>query len=76
MMSDSLAAAARTVDLPDDAVPTDAVVIVGYLDTDGLGCWAMSTLGDASYSTAIGLLSMAGHELTHRANPTPCESDP
>jgi hypothetical protein len=69
---DTLAAAAQ---VPADCIPTDAVLIVSFLDPDGDPCYRVMTGGDCQVSNTIGLLHMAAHSLAHDANPTPCEQD-
>lgn len=74
-MTELLRSLAGHAELEDGQMPTEAVLIVGFLQSDGEGAYSLLTAGDCTISTTIGLLSMASHDLMHKANPTPCEED-
>lgn len=61
---------AELVDLPEGAIVTDVVVVVGYMekpedDDDNGARWGAYYDSDAPSSTTIGLLSQAQHYLMH-----------
>ncbi len=74
-LGDTLRSAAVLAGVPDGAVPTVGVTVVSFLDSEGGGRFAIGIHGEADYSTLIGLLQMAAHDLAHGANPTPCEEE-
>lgn len=74
-MSDSLNRIIANIPMPPGAVPTEAVVVVGYLDSDGDPSYHVRTGGECPMSTILGLLEMGKHQLLHSANPTPCERE-
>lgn len=50
--------------LPDDAVPTEAVVVLSYIDADGDPAVGHATIGNPLLVTALGLLAWAQIQLT------------
>lgn len=73
MGGDPLTQLAQMANLPSDFMPTDAVVVVGYIDPQGENGFKPGAVGHTPSSSPIGLLFMAAHALSHQANPTPCE---
>ncbi|MBK7048277.1 MAG: hypothetical protein IPH48_17620 [bacterium] len=50
--------------LPADAIPTEAVVVLSYIDEDGDHGMGHATIGDPLLITALGLLAWAQIQLT------------
>lgn len=50
---------AHIVELPEDAIPSCAFEVVGYLDSDGEMAYVGRIQGDVPLSTMIGLIEMA-----------------
>ena len=63
-MMSPLEAIAVLAGLPDDAIPTEAVVVLSYIDRDGDSAMGHATIGDPLLITALGLLAWAQIQLT------------
>lgn len=65
---------AALVDLPSEAIPTEAVLVLGFIDPNGDPAFRIATGGDdaGTISTLIGLLTLAQHHLMTDANPPAC----
>ena len=65
MPDDTIDGIARIVGIPDGAVPTTAVAVIGYIDTDGTGRFGIGANEGADCHSIVGLLTMAAHQFTH-----------
>lgn len=63
-MMSPLEAIAVLAGLPDDAIPTEAVVVLSYIDRDGDSAMGHATIGNPLLITALGLLAWAQIQLT------------
>ena len=63
-MMSPLEAIAVLAGLPDDAIPTEAVVVLSYIDRDGDHGIGHAILGDPLLTSALGLLAWAQIQLT------------
>lgn len=55
-------------ELPEGAIPNSVIEVVGYLDTDGEQKYCLRIDGDVPYSTHLGLLRFAEHDLVEERN--------
>jgi hypothetical protein len=65
MPDDTISAIAKLVDLPDGAVPTTAVAVIGYIDSDGTGRYGIAANEGADCHSIVGFLGMASHQFIH-----------
>lgn len=64
---DALDQASAILDMPPNAIPTQALVIVQYLDPDdGDTYLAYADLGDATWLETVGLIEIAKDNLLER----------
>lgn len=63
------------MDLPDGAMATEGVAVMGWIDPEGEPKFSIKIAGDTSHTQILGLLTAAAHDIMHRMNPTPCERD-
>lgn len=61
--------------LPEGAIPTEAILVIGYIDASGESCYYTMTGGSGQASNHLGLLELGKHQILHSVNPTPCERE-
>ena len=58
---------ASLCDVPDGAMPSEAVIVLGLIDADGDSAIRVLTLGDPHVTEALGLLAVASHQFALNA---------
>lgn len=56
------------IDLPDGATPDCHVIVASYLNEHGESAYVLKASDGASYSTLLGLLTFAQHDLVEDRN--------